>query len=178
MHVGPGVSGRFRVGASLRCFGGEIFDLAVVELFVGPYELPFAENELLFVENELVVVPKELFVGAKEERLEVGLLGKLASRGSEWTSARAVSKSCKYKSVNFPEELKELSWSPSPNLRAAEAAARITTAAAPLPCLNINLTNLRELLHKTSISSVSPQRVVEFCKAMLLFLLLKITFCT
>ena len=50
-------------------------DLAVVELFVDPYELLFAENELLFGENRFVA-------GAKEERLEVGLLGKLASRGS------------------------------------------------------------------------------------------------
>ena len=79
-----------------------MFVLAVVELFVGPYELLFAENELLFAENELVVGAKEFVAGAKEfvagakeERLEVGLRGKLASRGSEWTSARAVSRSCK-----------------------------------------------------------------------------------
>ena len=92
-------------------------------MFVGPYELLFAENELLFAENrfvagakEFVAGAKEFVAGAKEERLEVGLLGKLASRGSEWTSARAVSRSCKYKRVNFPVELKELSWSPSPNL--------------------------------------------------------------
>ena len=65
-----------------------MFVLAVVELFVDPYELPFVENELLFAENRFVA-------GAKEERLEVGLRGKLASRGSEWTSARAVSRSCK-----------------------------------------------------------------------------------
>ena len=90
--MGPGVSGRIRVGASLRCLGGEIFDLAVVDLFVDPYELLFAENELLFGENRFVA-------GAKEERLEVGLLGKLASRGSEWTSARAVRRSCKRKEV-------------------------------------------------------------------------------
>ena len=83
--MGPGVSGRIRVGASLRCLGGEIFDLAVVELFVDPYELLFAENRFV--------------AGAKEERLEVGLCGKLASRGSEWTSARAVSRSCKRKEL-------------------------------------------------------------------------------
>jgi len=63
-----------------------MFDLDVVELFVGPYELLFVENELPFAENRFVA-------GAKEERLEVGLLGKLASRGSEWTSARAVRRS-------------------------------------------------------------------------------------
>ena len=57
-------------------------------MFVGLYELLFAENELLFGENRFVA-------GAKEERLEVGLRGKLASRGSVWTSARAVSRSCK-----------------------------------------------------------------------------------
>ena len=69
-----------------------MFDLAVVELFVGPYEL-------LFAENKFVAGAKEFVAGAKEERLEVGLLGKLASRGSVWTSARAVRRSCKERSV-------------------------------------------------------------------------------
>ena len=73
-----------------------MLDLTIVagvnELFVDPYELQFAENELF-------VGAKEFVAGAKEERLEVGLLGKLASRGSEWTSARAVSKSCKRKEL-------------------------------------------------------------------------------
>ena len=73
-----------------------MLDLTIVagvnELFVDPYELQFAENELF-------VGAKEFVAGAKEDRLEVGLLGKLASRGSEWTSARAVSRSCKRKEV-------------------------------------------------------------------------------
>ena len=78
----------------MRCLGGEMVEVVpcVNELFVGP-------KELLFVENELVVGAKKFVAGAKEERLEVGLRGKLASRGSEWTSARAVSRSCKERSV-------------------------------------------------------------------------------
>ena len=68
-------------------------------MFVGPYELLFAENELPFAENELPFAENKFVAGAKEERLEVGLRGKLASRCSEWTSARAVSRSCKERRV-------------------------------------------------------------------------------